>query len=93
MDLSTRRRAACYGRAVHDSTTSAVALLVRQTGTTAAQSEELLFEPELVVRGSTGPAPGRVLAQGGPLGRACVRCAAGRPLARRRAITVTYWPP
>jgi DNA-binding LacI/PurR family transcriptional regulator len=41
---------------------SAVALLVGQMETTTAQSEELLFEPELVVRGSTGPAPVRVLA-------------------------------
>ena len=39
---------------------SAVALLVGQMETTAAHSEELLFEPELVVRGSTGPAPVRV---------------------------------
>ena len=37
---------------------SAVALLVNQMETVAAQHpEELLFEPELVVRGSTGPAP------------------------------------
>ena len=34
---------------------SAVALLVDQIGGTPASSEELLFEPELVVRGSTGP--------------------------------------
>jgi DNA-binding LacI/PurR family transcriptional regulator len=54
---------------------SAVALLVGQMEATAAQSEELLFEPELVVRGSTGPAPVRVLAQGSPSARACVRCA------------------
>ena len=39
---------------------SAVALLVAQMETTTSQSEELLFEPELVVRGSTGPAPVRV---------------------------------
>jgi len=36
--------------------TSAVALLVGQIGGAAVSSEELLFEPELVVRGSTGPA-------------------------------------
>src|SRR5580693_1122133 len=39
---------------------SAVALLVGQMETTAGHAEELLFEPELVVRGSTGPAPVRV---------------------------------
>jgi DNA-binding LacI/PurR family transcriptional regulator len=39
---------------------SAVALLVNQMETVAAQHpEELLFEPELVVRGSTGPARGQ----------------------------------
>jgi DNA-binding LacI/PurR family transcriptional regulator len=36
---------------------SAVALLVNQMETVIAHPEELLFEPELVVRGSTGPAP------------------------------------
>jgi DNA-binding LacI/PurR family transcriptional regulator len=36
---------------------AAVALLVNQMETTMPQAEELLFEPELVVRGSTGPAP------------------------------------
>jgi len=36
---------------------SAVALLVNQMETVTAQPEELLFEPELVVRRSTGPAP------------------------------------
>ena len=35
---------------------SAVALLVGQIGGAPVSSEELLFEPELVVRGSTGPA-------------------------------------
>ena len=35
---------------------SAVALLVNQMETMTAHPEELLFEPELVVRGSTGPA-------------------------------------
>jgi DNA-binding LacI/PurR family transcriptional regulator len=35
---------------------SAVALLISQIGGAPASSEELLFEPELVVRGSTGPA-------------------------------------
>ena len=36
---------------------SAVALLVNQMESVIAHPEELLFEPELVVRGSTGPAP------------------------------------
>src|SRR5205085_11610560 len=35
---------------------SAVALLIGQIGGAPVSSEELLFEPELVVRGSTGPA-------------------------------------
>jgi len=35
---------------------AAVALLVNQMETVLVQPEELLFEPELVVRGSTGPA-------------------------------------
>jgi DNA-binding LacI/PurR family transcriptional regulator len=35
--------------------TSAVALLISQIGGAPVSSEELLFEPELVVRGSTGP--------------------------------------
>ena len=35
---------------------AAVALLVNQMETLVARPEELLFEPELVVRGSTGPA-------------------------------------
>ena len=39
--------------------TSAVALLVNQMESVAVYPEELLFEPELVVRGSTGPAPVR----------------------------------
>jgi DNA-binding LacI/PurR family transcriptional regulator len=34
---------------------TAVALLISQIGGAPASSEELLFEPELVVRGSTGP--------------------------------------
>lgn len=38
---------------------SAVALLVNQMESAIVQPEELLFEPELVVRGSTGPAPNR----------------------------------
>ena len=38
---------------------SAVALLVNQMETVIAHPEELLFEPELVVRGSTSPAPVR----------------------------------
>jgi DNA-binding LacI/PurR family transcriptional regulator len=36
---------------------AAVALLVNQMEGVAVYPEELLFEPELVVRGSTGPAP------------------------------------
>ena len=36
---------------------AAVALLVSQLESAATYPEELLFEPELVVRGSTGPAP------------------------------------
>jgi DNA-binding LacI/PurR family transcriptional regulator len=36
---------------------AAVALLINQMETTVPRAEELLFEPELVVRGSTGPAP------------------------------------
>ena len=43
---------------------SAVALLVGQMETTVGHAEELLFEPELVVRGSTGPAPVRVPLRG-----------------------------
>jgi LacI family transcriptional regulator, repressor for deo operon, udp, cdd, tsx, nupC, and nupG len=35
---------------------AAVALLVHQMESPSVQPEELLFEPELVVRGSTGPA-------------------------------------
>jgi DNA-binding LacI/PurR family transcriptional regulator len=38
---------------------AAVALLVNQMESVVASPEELLFEPELVVRGSTGPAPVR----------------------------------
>jgi DNA-binding LacI/PurR family transcriptional regulator len=38
---------------------TAVALLVNQMEGVAVYPEELLFEPELVVRGSTGPAPVR----------------------------------
>ena len=37
---------------------AAVALLVNQMESVSAHPETLLFEPELVVRGSTGPAPG-----------------------------------
>jgi DNA-binding LacI/PurR family transcriptional regulator len=40
---------------------AAVALLVNQTESVMVQPEELLFEPELVVRGSTGPAPVQLL--------------------------------
>jgi DNA-binding LacI/PurR family transcriptional regulator len=39
---------------------AAVALLLNQMENTSAYPEELLFEPELVVRGSTGPAPARI---------------------------------
>lgn len=45
---------------------AAVALLVNQMETLVAHHEELLFEPELVVRSSTGPAPVRASANGGP---------------------------
>jgi LacI family repressor for deo operon, udp, cdd, tsx, nupC, and nupG len=41
---------------------AAVALLLEQIENVATAAEELLFEPELVVRGSTGPAPGRATA-------------------------------
>jgi len=37
---------------------AAVALLVNQMESVSVHPETLLFEPELVVRGSTGPAPG-----------------------------------
>jgi DNA-binding LacI/PurR family transcriptional regulator len=39
---------------------AAVALLVNQMESISAYPEELLFEPELVVRGSTGPASVRI---------------------------------
>jgi DNA-binding LacI/PurR family transcriptional regulator len=39
---------------------AAIELLVNQIENVAVQPEELLFEPELVVRGSTAPAPGPV---------------------------------
>ena len=42
---------------------AAVALLVNQMEAAVVQHEELLFEPELVVRGSTGPAPVRQFLQ------------------------------
>ena len=38
---------------------AAVALLVNQMESVSGHPETLLFEPELVVRGSTGPAPGQ----------------------------------
>ena len=41
---------------------AAVGLLVNQVDGVGVQADELLFEPELVVRGSTGPAPGRFAA-------------------------------
>jgi LacI family transcriptional regulator, repressor for deo operon, udp, cdd, tsx, nupC, and nupG len=40
---------------------AAVALLVNQMESVTFQSEELLFEPELVVRQSTGPVPAQLL--------------------------------
>jgi len=43
---------------------AAVALLVNQMESVEVYPEELLFEPELVVRGSTGPAPLRSPARG-----------------------------
>ena len=43
-----------------DKDKSAVALLVGPMETTVGHAEELLFGPELVVRGSTGLAPVRV---------------------------------
>jgi LacI family transcriptional regulator, repressor for deo operon, udp, cdd, tsx, nupC, and nupG len=42
---------------------AAVALLVNQIAGQSATSDELLFEPELVVRGSTGPASTRIPSQ------------------------------
>jgi LacI family transcriptional regulator, repressor for deo operon, udp, cdd, tsx, nupC, and nupG len=42
---------------------AAVGLLVNQIAGQSPTSDELLFEPELVVRGSTGPVNGRVPAQ------------------------------
>jgi DNA-binding LacI/PurR family transcriptional regulator len=41
---------------------AAIDLLVAQIGGEPVAADELLFEPELVVRGSTGPAPVRVAA-------------------------------
>jgi DNA-binding LacI/PurR family transcriptional regulator len=41
---------------------AAVALLVNQLESVSMPHEELLFEPELVVRGSTGPAPAQASA-------------------------------
>jgi LacI family transcriptional regulator, repressor for deo operon, udp, cdd, tsx, nupC, and nupG len=40
---------------------AAVALLVNQMESVTVQPEELLFEPELVVRESTGPVPAHLL--------------------------------
>ena len=40
---------------------AAVALLVNQMESVSVHPETLLFEPELVVRGSTGPAPGETV--------------------------------
>jgi DNA-binding LacI/PurR family transcriptional regulator len=44
---------------------AAVALLVKQMESVAMHHEELLFEPELVVRGSTGPVRVRAAAAAG----------------------------
>ena len=44
---------------------AAVDLLVNQIEGAAATTDELLFEPELVVRGSTAPAPRRAVPTGG----------------------------
>ncbi len=49
---------------------AAVALLVNQMEAAVVQHEELLFEPELVVRGSTGPAPVRQYLQAADASRA-----------------------
>ncbi len=49
---------------------AAVALLVNQMEAAVVQHEELLFEPELVVRGSTGPAPVRQFLQAADASRA-----------------------
>ena len=61
---------------------AAVALLVNQMEGMAVYPEELLFEPELVVRGSTGPAPAPSAAV--PSGRhrpvSCVRPVGCLPL-------------
>jgi hypothetical protein len=43
---------------------AAVALLVGQMESASAYPKELLFEPELVVRGSTGPAPAQQSGEG-----------------------------
>ena len=45
---------------------AAVSLLINQMESVAVYPEELLFEPELVVRGSTGPAPPAPPPQGSP---------------------------
>jgi len=44
---------------------AAVALLVGQIAGQTAPTEELMFEPELVVRGSTGPVSTRIPEQAG----------------------------
>jgi DNA-binding LacI/PurR family transcriptional regulator len=41
---------------------AAVTLLVNQVDGASVEAEELLFEPELVVRGSTGPARSQLAA-------------------------------
>src|SRR6201996_6674625 len=59
---------------------SAVALLVNQMETVIAPPEELLFEPELVVRGSTGPARTSAVA---PAANPAYRRRQARPSASR----------
>ena len=48
---------------------AAVALLVNQMENLSVYPEELLFEPELVVRGSTGPAPSAPVASAAAMGQ------------------------
>ena len=54
---------------------AAVALLVGQIAGQTAPTEELMFEPELVVRGSTGPVRSAC--------RSDDRVAGAKPIARR----------
>ena len=70
---------------------AAVALLVNQMENLSVYPEELLFEPELVVRGSTGPAPAPVgrLAAAGP----DRRLASGSGRAGAGAVQMGLWRP